>query len=268
MVSWVMWMDMGIAAATALFFPVVLLILWKRKNRGIRVAPFFVGAAVFIVFALLLEQVCHHFFLIRVSPLSVFINGHAWAFVLYGALAAGIFEETGRFLAFKIVLRKNMEKENAITYGIGHGGVESMLVVGVSMISSMLLVWSIQVIGGVENYVALVPKETQNILRENLNTLLMTPPYVFLLAGVERMSTLIFHIALSVFVFFAANRKGKLVLYPLAVLDHAFLDVFAVMYQKGVMKNLAVMEIIIIMVTAVTVYFAYRIYQGEEGLSG
>lgn len=82
------------------------------------------------------------------------------------------------------------------------------------------------------------------------------------------MSTLIFHIALSVFVFFAANRKGKWVLYPLAVLDHAFLDVFAVMYQKGVMKNLAVMEIIIIMVTAVTVYFAYRIYQGEEGLSG
>ena len=262
-VSWVMMMNMGISAAIALFLPIVLLVVWKIKKRGIRMLPFLVGAGVFIVFALFLEQVCHYFVLNRVSPLSEFMNGHIWAFSLYGALAAGVFEETGRFLAFKTVLRRSKGKETAITYGIGHGGVESILVVGISMISSLILVAAISAMGGVENYVALAPAETQEVLRENLNTLLLTPSYTFLFAGIERISTIFFHIALSVIVFFAARRPGKLYLYPLAIAVHAFLDLFAVFYQKGIIKNIAIMELIIIAVTAATAYFAYRIYKAD-----
>ncbi|GFI58805.1 hypothetical protein IMSAG025_02269 [Muribaculaceae bacterium] len=206
-VSWVMMMNMGISAVIALFLPIVLLVVWKVKNRGIRMIPFLVGAGVFIIFALFLEQICHYFVLSRVSPLSEYVNGHIWAFVLYGALAAGVFEETGRFLAFKTVLRRSKGKETAITYGIGHGGIESILVVGISMISSLILVVAINAMGGVENYVALVPAEAQGVLRENLNTLLLTPAHTFLLAGIERISTIIFHIALSVIVFFAVRGE-------------------------------------------------------------
>lgn len=266
-ISWVTFMDMGIAAVISLFFPLALLIVWKRKKKGIRMAPFFVGAAAFIVFALLLEQMCHHFFLVKPSTVSEFVNGHTWAFVLYGALAAGVFEETGRLLAFKIVLKKYQGKENAVTYGIGHGGVESILIVGVSMISSIMLLSAINAAGGVDNYVALMPAESRDVLREGLQALLAAPPYVYLLAGVERISTIIFHIALSVLVFFAANRPGRWGLYPLAIFIHAFLDVFAVMYQRGVITNLLVMELIIIAVTAATVYVTYRIYQKDGNLS-
>ena len=266
--SRVMLMNMGIAAAISIFFPIVLLIVWKKRNKGVRLAPFFMGAAIFIVFALLLELICLQIVLRSESPLSAFINGHTWAFVLYGALAAGVFEETGRLVAFRIIMKKSKGKENAVTYGIGHGGVESIFVVGVSMISSMMLVSVVHAMGGVENYAALVPAESQDIIKESLNTLLASPPYVFLLAGVERISTVIFHIALSVLVFFAANRPGKWHLFPLAVLIHAFLDVFAVMYQRGVIKSLIFMELLIAAITAATVYFAYRIYTRDEGLIG
>ena len=167
-----------------------------------------------------------------------------------------------------LLWKKSKGKENSVTYGIGHGGVESIFVVGVSMISSMILVSVVHAMGGVENYAALVPAESQDIIKESLNTLLASPPYVFLLAGVERISTVIFHIALSVFVFFAANRPGKWHLFPLAVLIHAFLDVFAVMYQRGVIKSLIFMELLIAAITAATVYFAYRIYTRDEGLIG
>lgn len=261
---WVTIMDMGIAAAIALFLPVVLLVVWKHRKQDIRMAPFIVGAGVFIVFALLLEQVCHYLVLNRETPLAAFINSHDWAFILYGALAAGVFEETGRLAAFKIVLKKMKNKETAVTYGIGHGGIESILVVGISMVSSFILVCAIRSMGGVESYVALVPAESQEIVRGNLNTLLGTPAYIFLLAGVERISTIIFHIALSVFVFFAAQRPGKWYFYPLAVFAHMFLDIFAVMYQRGIIKNLAVMELIIIAITAAAAYFAYRLYQGDK----
>ncbi len=261
--SWVMMMNMGISAVIALFLPIVLLVIWKVKKRKIRMLHFIVGAGVFIIFALFLEQICHYYVLNRVSPLSEFMNGNIWAFALYGALAAGVFEETGRFLAFKTVLRRSKEKETAITYGIGHGGIESILVVGISMISSLILVAAINAMGGVENYVALVPAESQGILRENLNTLLLTPPHTFLFAGIERISTIFFHIALSVIVFFAAHRPGKFYLYPVAVLAHTFLDLFAVLYQRAVIKSIVIIELVIIAVTAITVYFAYRIYQSD-----
>lgn len=259
---WVTIMDMGIALAISLLLPVVLLIVWMRKNRGMKISPFWAGAAVFVIFALFLEQVLHYFVLIRPSALSEFVNGNLWAFVLYGALAAGVFEETGRFLAFKTVLGNKKEKENAITYGIGHGGIESILVVGISMVSSMVMMLTIRSLGGVDGYVALVPKNSQDVVRASVEALLFTPSYHFLLAGIERISTIIFHIALSVLVFSAAHRPGKWYLYPLAIFIHMFLDVFAVLYQRGVLASLVVMEVIIAAVAALTAYFAYRVYQG------
>ncbi len=259
---WVTIMDMGIALAISLLLPVVMLIVWMRKKRGLKMSPFWAGAAVFVIFSLFLEQVLHYFVLIRPSVLSEFVNGNLWAFVLYGALAAGVFEETGRFLAFKTVMKNKKERENAITYGIGHGGIESILVVGISMASSMIMILTIRSLGGVDGYVALVPENSKDIVRASLEALLLTPSYHFLLAGIERISTIIFHIALSVFVFSAAHRPEKWYLYPLAILIHMFLDIFAVLYQRGVLGSLVVMEAIIAAITAFTAYFAYRIYQG------
>lgn len=40
-----------------------------------------------------------------------------------------------------------------------------------------------------------------------------------------------------------------------------FLDIFAVLYQKGVLGSLLVVEAGIAVVTALTAYFAYRVYQ-------
>ena len=41
-----------------------------------------------------------------------------------------------------------------------------------------------------------------------------------------------------------------------------FLDIFAVLYQRGVLGSLVVIEMIIAAITALTAYSAYRIYQG------
>ena len=177
-------------------------------------------------------------------------------------LFRSVFEETGRFLAFKTVLRNKKERENAITYGIGHGGVESILVVGVSMASSMIMLLTIRSLGGVDGYVAIVPEHTKDLVRAGLESLLLTPSYYFLLAGLERISTIIFHIALSVLVFSAAHNSAKWYFYPLAIFIHMFLDIFAVLYQRGVLGSLVVIEMIIAAITALPAYSAYRIYQG------
>lgn len=257
-------MNMWIAAAACLLLPVILLVWWIRKNRA-GVKPFFIGAAVFVVFVFVLEALCHQVFLVRESGLSRFMNANIWAYVLYAALAAGIFEETGRFIAFKLLLKKENSKAASVTYGIGHGGVEAMLLVGVSMLSTIFLISAIDKMGGIDSYVALVPAESQDMMRANLAAIYTTPPYMYLISVVERAAVVCFHIALSVFVFMAAKRPGKLYFYPVAILLHAFLDVFVVLYQKGVITGIFILEIIIIVITAAAAYFAYRLYQSDAG---
>ncbi len=262
-VSQVTTMNMWITAVVSIFLPIVLLIMWRKKMK-VRIAPFFVGALIFIVFALVLENISHSIFIIKDSGLSRFVNGNTWAYVLYGALAAGIFEETGRFVAFKFFMKNNDDKESAVTYGIGHGGIESILVVGFSMLSSIFLISTLNSMGGIDNYVALVPEESQDVVRSSLMSLYTTAPYVYLLGAVERVATIAFHIALSVFVFIAVKRPGKWYFYPAAILLHTFLDIFAVLYQRGAITNIIIMEAIIIVITLITSYFAYRIYQSDE----
>lgn len=266
-ISKVALMNMWIAAAVCLLLPIVLLVWWVRKNRT-KVKPFFIGAAIFVVFVFILEALCHQVFLVKESGLSRFVNANTWAYVLYAALAAGIFEETGRFIAFKLLLKRENHKATSVTYGIGHGGIEAMLLVGVSMLSTIFLISTISKMGGVDSYVALVPAESQELLRANLTAIYTTPPYMYLISVVERLAAVCFHISLSVLVFMAAKRPGRLYLYPAAILLHALMDVFAVLYQKGIITSIITVEAIVILITAAVAYYAYRIYQSDAEPQG
>ena len=66
---------------------------------------------------------------------SRFLNARSvlWAFVL--GLFPGLFEETGRLVAFKTLLRKRSNKETAVTFGLGYGGFEVMLILGMTYVS-------------------------------------------------------------------------------------------------------------------------------------
>ena len=110
---------------------IILLLVWLKKT-GAKAMPFFVGAGIFILFALILEQILHTFCMVLDNPVSRVIKSSVVLYTLYGGLAAGVFEETGRFVAFK-VMKSRASRETAITYGIGHGGIESILVAGMNM---------------------------------------------------------------------------------------------------------------------------------------
>ena len=109
--------------------PIAAVVVFKLKNKSVSLLSAVIGAATFIVFALVLEQIMHIFMLPIVSNSTV-------AYVIYGVLAAGVFEETGRFLACKFLMKKRSDNKNAIMLGIGHGGIESVLIIGISMFSS------------------------------------------------------------------------------------------------------------------------------------
>ncbi|MBP5726117.1 MAG: YhfC family intramembrane metalloprotease, partial [Clostridia bacterium] len=116
--------------------PVVFFIFWRVRHRPqTKIGWLIAGAAGFLVSARVLELGVHYFCIIADNPGSRFINENTAAFVLYGTAMAGIFEECGRHVVLKYILKKDRTRENAVLYGIGHGGIEILLVILPAMIT-------------------------------------------------------------------------------------------------------------------------------------
>ena len=78
-----------------LVFPIVLCIVFMKKNRP-GFLPLVVGIFIFILFALVLEQLMHYLFMYTIPATKTLLANNVWVYAVYGALAAGIFEEGGR----------------------------------------------------------------------------------------------------------------------------------------------------------------------------
>lgn len=245
---------MAISAIVSIAMPIVLLVVVHKKCGG-KFIPALVGAAAFILFAMVLEQMLHRIVLRPDASGVAPLMRQPFLYILYGTMAAGIFEETARFLSFHILKKRYSGIGNALAYGVGHGGIESILIAGLAMLTNILL--SILLNSG--NTVALtmagVPLE---LLAAQLGGV---SPVMFLLSGFERLIAMAAQIALSVIVYYAVMRRDKWWLYPAAVLLHAAIDVPAAMMQVGLLLNVFAVEALLLVLAAIVVFLAFSIHK-------
>ena len=86
----------------------IALFLYLRLVKKADIYPFFAGCTVMLLFAFILESGAHN--IVLSSPAGSAIRGNIWLYALYGGLMAGLFEETGRYLAFSFALKKYRAK--------------------------------------------------------------------------------------------------------------------------------------------------------------
>lgn len=245
----------GIAGILGLIIPIAVLIIYKLKNKEAKLLPALIGAATFFVFVMVLESLLHQL----VIPL---VKDNLVLYTVYGALAAGVFEETGRFLAYKTVLKKHSHPSTSIMYGIGHGGFEALFICGVTMSSYFAMALMCNAMG-FESFIGLMSggnTQTAEALTEQFTMLTGQTVAAGLLAVYERIVAMTFHIAMSVLVFEAARIKGRIYLYPAAILLHAILDAPAALFQQGFV-SLAVVYIsmtIFVGITVVIAFFSFK----------
>ncbi len=240
MISNLQILAMAASAAVSILLPLVLLIVWKRRTHApLRAA--FLGAAVFVVFVMVLERMLHGLVL---GEGSVVLRT-PWLYVLYVSLAAGLFEETGRYLSFRFLLKKYDSRATGVMYGIGHGGIEAILLCGINMVVYILLAVEFNQAGGL-TAAAQYYYSGGSVPAIGLY---YTPVWAFLVPGLERLTALALQIALSVVVFQAAQRQGKRHWYFYAVGLHAAVDAVAALYQLGILTSVAVTELIVIGMT-------------------
>ena len=109
------------------------LFVYAKKKLGAKAAPFFIGCGVFFVMVLMLEASIHR---IVFQLAGEALTGSVILYAVYGGLMAALFEETGRYIAMRFLV-KPLDFPNAFMYGAGHGGVEAMLLCGVASISNI-----------------------------------------------------------------------------------------------------------------------------------
>lgn len=238
--------DTMIAMILALLLMIILLVcafFVLRRHFEMKVVPIFIGAFFFILFALVLEPKLH---LLVLRPTATGViplkNDHPWLYVLYGVFAAGIFEETARFAGFQLLKKQYPKFDTSIAYGFGHGGIEVIMVGILSLVNSLVLALLVQ------NPNSELLQELPQIVLQHLQHTSASQIY---LSVAERLAALVIQICLSILVWTAVNKKGRLGFYPLAILLHALIDVPAALLQTGLLKNVMLTQAILFLLTVV-----------------
>lgn len=238
---------MAFAAIISLFFPIILYIILRIKHRA-SFKPVIIGALTFIVFVLVLERILHSVVLGRnliTSPVAI---------ALYGGLAAGLFEEVGRFITISIFLKGNRDWKDGVAFGIGHGGIEAILLATFANLNN-LVYSSLINSGSLDQY--LNGKVSSQVIAQIKDSLVNTKASLFALGGIERICAITFHIALTLIVLYAIRNRKKLYLL-LAILIHALIDFPAGLYQTHIITNIWVVEVILFIITAAAVVFIFK----------
>ncbi len=197
---------MFISLILSVGFPVALVIYFYRKEK-ISIKAVFIGALMFFLFQ----------GLIRVPIITVIsympwyqslVSDNMILVVLIMAFTAGLFETVARYIGLRFLLRKELNRKNGLAYGIGHGGIEAILLIGLSYAANILYSFLINA-GAVDS--SFLPQ------------LINTPSSLFLAAGIERIFAIFFHIAAALLVTYGI-MKGKKTFILFSLILHFLLD--------------------------------------------
>lgn len=215
------------AISFEILFPIILSIIWTLKFKG-KFIHISTGLAGFFISVTILESL--FLYIIRLLNIKIL-------YYIIGGMSPGIFEETARYICLLLIFKNDKQKKISVSYGIGHGGLESMLI-GVNLLTTLILKDELIRRGTLKNSIGF---------------------YEYLMSALERFFAVIYHIASSVLVFKAVSEK-KIILYIVAIIIHDLVDIFPLLYQLGVIDSLIIIELIFAVSSSCFAFFAYKLY--------
>lgn len=264
---------MVIGLAIFVIVPVVIALIWKIKKKE-PITTILVGAGAFLLFALILEKPIQNVLVFPTTmglpdhALSLFFAANPVLLSLVAGLFPGVFEETGRLVAYKTLLKKRTQRETSISYGIGHGGIEVVLILGLNFVN--YIIYALMINTGafgavVEQVAAQAPEQLAQL--DTIVTILTTfsigtlAIYVF-----ERVFAVMFHVGASILVFYACKDKKKFWLYPLAIVLHTAMDSVLALNIFGVISISAWGLEAIVAIMGISVFFLsyFLLYKKEK----
>ena len=211
----------------SLILPVLVLILFAAKHRkqGI-LSAWLLGAAGFFVTQILIRLPI----LTALQNQSWFLSfaqNHLFAYAFSLAFTAGLFELAGRFAVAKL-MRKRLTLRRSLAAGLGHGGIEALLLIGITYINNLAYIAMINS-GAFDTIVAQTAALGVDVSQLELikQQLLTASPALFLLAGLERILAMTGHVAMSMLVCYGVAHRKTGICTLLCLGIHTLMDLTA-----------------------------------------
>jgi len=236
-----------VAMVFCILFPIISVIYFKKKEQ-FSMKTVFIGTLGFFLFAMVLEQILHS---VVISTRIIKLN--TITFAIYGALAAGVFEEVGRFVMFKFFLKGNRQWKDGLGYGLGHAGIETILVGALSYLNALIM--SLAVNSGTIN--DLLKNQAATSIETVKNSLINATLIGTSMGIFERIFAFIIQIALTFIVLYAIRERKNIYLF-VAILIHALIDFAPALYQIKFITNLYLIEGIVFIFAVVGFMFIIK----------
>ena len=240
----------------AVIVPIALLIIIKIKTKA-KVSSFFLGSVTFITFALILESLMHQ---VVFNATGDLIKNNTVLLALYGGFAAALFEETGRFIAMKFVMKNHLDRGNALMFGAGHGGVEAIAIVGFTSISNIVATMMVNS-GQFEKQLAAFDTATAIETVNSLSVLWTTDSSLFFLSALERIIAITLHICLSLFVYRAVKNKDYKYL-GLAYALHMIINSSSVLLMQVISETWT--EVLLLGIVICLAVVTFRLFKDDN----
>lgn len=224
----------------SLLLPVILILLFCNKHKGQKLfSAWVLGAAGFFVTQIVIRVPI--LTMLQSQPgFAGFAEDHMFLYAFGLAFTAGLFELVGRFAVAKL-MEKNLSYHRSLAAGLGHGGIEAVLIVGITYLNNLLYIFMINS-GTFDAMVAQAAQTGVDVSALLLvkESLISTSPVLFFLGGFERILTMIVHTAMTLLVCYGVHT-GKALKYSLLCLGlHTFIDLTAgisLLTEKGLSQG-------------------------------
>ena len=203
----------------SLLLPLGFLVFYalRHKKQGIWRA-WLVGALGFFVPQILIRLPILTA-LSRMEGFVTFAQTHPWSYSLSLAFTAGLFEVVGRYVVARC-LKKNLTYRRALAAGLGHGGIEAMIITGLVYLNNIVYLVMFQT-GSLDAQIAQAADPTALLAIKD--GMMNTSWILFFLAGFERLLAMTCHAAMSMLVCYGVHR-GKAAPTIFAFAMHVCMD--------------------------------------------
>ncbi|MEM7336649.1 MAG: YhfC family glutamic-type intramembrane protease [Chloroflexota bacterium] len=177
-----------------------------------------------------------------------------WRTALVLGASAGLSETIARVISFWLIQRKRpfQQKADALFVGLGHGGIEAMLIGGVLLAASISGLWALRganlASAGVP--AANIPLVEQQLASLETLTLLNFVPFL------ERLIAVTLHVTLSLLVWQGMAKKNWLYVL-IAVAYHTAIDATAV-YLTQLTQNIWLIELVLLLFLIPALYYLWQ----------
>lgn len=200
--------------------PIVMMSIGRARYNG-KVRDALLGAVAYFLSVFVLQNMLNT--IVYMASDGV-VESNPWLNALYAAFAAMFFEETTRLIIVKKSKPENYLNGNTFMLGVGFGGFQAVVMVGIFQISNIATSFSINS-GQIQSSFERMDEAQLSKYLESLTVLWDTPSIDFFIAGMEQVFIILVEVCFTFLIMWSVKYKKKRLLVGAYIIH--FLMIFA-----------------------------------------